>query len=560
MQQTKKQKNKKKQKEAQRGYYGVGSVVIYFSLSALFYLLLSISVLSASAADNASVNEAPRFDIVGYKVEGNTILKDYEITVLLSPFTGKKRDFGTVQEALDRLEKEYRDRSFNTVQVILPEQELEKGIIRFKVIEMRIGKVKIEGNKFFSAENIRRSLPELKERTIPKIADISPSLRAANENPSKKVNLQLQNSAKEDEIDALLQVKDEKFWKVGLTVDNTGDKQTGISRTGYMFQHANLFDRDHLLTLQYITSPEKPERVNIYSAGYRIPLYKLGDSIDLVAAYSDVDSGTISSGILNLNVSGKGRIYGIKYNHNFRRIGDYEHKFIYGLDYKSFENRVDFAGTGLGNDVTIHPVSVAYSGQIAQTWGEAGFNIAAVQHIPVVIGGRDNEQHFERVRANSTDQYRILRYGANLGYIFPADWQGRLNFNGQYTDKPLVPGEQFRAGGATSVRGFREGDLTNDGGYYLNAEVYTPDICKLMSIDNWQARILAFYDRGDVSRRGAQPGEKKKDLIYSTGIGTRITGSKYFSLSLDYGYVLKTGATARTYSDTFWHVKASLMY
>ncbi|TAN41325.1 MAG: ShlB/FhaC/HecB family hemolysin secretion/activation protein [Nitrospirae bacterium] len=523
------------------------------------FCLLSMSSISAYAADNAS-DDVPRFDIVGYKVDGSTIFSEYEITILLAPFTGKKRDFGTVQEALDRLEKEYRDRGFNTVQVILPEQELEKGLVRFKVIEMRVGKIKIVGNKFFSAENIRKSLPELKEGIIPKIADISPSLRAANENPAKKVNLQLQNSDKEDEIDALLQVKDEKFWKVGLTVDNTGDKQTGLSRTGYMFQHANLFDRDHLLTLQYITSPEKPKRVNIYSAGYRIPLYRLGDSIDLIAAYSDVDSGTITSGVLNLNVSGKGRIYGIKYNHNLGRVGDYEHKFIYGFDYKSFENKVDFAGTGLGNDVTIHPVSVTYSGQTAQAWGETGFNLAAVQNIPVVLGGRDNEQHFERVRANSTDQYRVLRYGANLGYIFPADWQGRLNFNGQYTDKPLVPGEQFRAGGATSARGFREGDLTNDGGYYFNAEVYTSDLCKTIGIDNWQGRLLAFYDRGDILRRKPLAGEKARDFIASTGLGMRLTGSKHFSLSLDYGYVLKPGATARTYGDTFWHVKTSLMY
>lgn len=523
----------------------------------VFALFFACSVYAADVAQDA----VPRFDIIRYRIDGNTILSKEKTDVLFAPYIGKQKDFGTVQEAMEKLEQAYRDRGFNTVQVILPEQELEKGEVRFKVIETRIGKVIIEDNKYFSNENIRRSLPGLREGKAPNLTDISASLRTANENPAKKVNLQLQNSNKEDEIDALLKVKDEKVWKVGVSADNTGDKQTGESRIGYLFQYANVADRDHLLTLQYITSPEKPNRVGIYSFGYRIPLYELGDSIDLIGAYSDVDSGTIAAGTLNLQVSGKGRIYGIHYNHNLRRIGDYEHKFVYAFDYRSFENKVGFGTAGLGNDVTAHPLSVTYNGTFQQTWGEAGFNLTGVQNIPVVIGGRDNELHFERVRAGSSDKYRIFRYGANVGYLFPADWQGRFNLTGQITDKPLIPGEQFGAGGASSVRGFHEREVSNDNGYSANLEVYTPDLCKPLSINNAQARLLAFYDRGDVSRRAPLlAGDKKRDLIYSTGIGLRMTGSKYFALNLDYGYVLKPGMTARTEGDTFWHVKATLTY
>ena len=51
----------------------------------------------------------------------------------------------------------------------------------------------------------------------------------------------------------MVKVSDEQPWKVSVTLDNTGTPQTGNYRVGLGFVHANLFDRDHMLTAQYIT-------------------------------------------------------------------------------------------------------------------------------------------------------------------------------------------------------------------------------------------------------------------------------------------------------------------
>lgn len=241
-------------------------------------LLFPSGVFSADPPPDPSV---PRFDIAHFRVEGNTLLPEAEIEKLLGPFTGSSRDFGTVQEALDALEAEYHRRGFTAVQAILPEQELEKGVVLFRVIEARIGAVRIEGNRFFARENLRRSLPDLKEGFSPRIDLISSSLRVANENPAKKVSLQMQGSDKEGEINALLSVVDEKPWKVSLQGDNTGNKATGEARTGVVLQHANVGDRDHVLTAMYTTSPEKTDKVNIFGGSYHVPFYGLAHSFDL---------------------------------------------------------------------------------------------------------------------------------------------------------------------------------------------------------------------------------------------------------------------------------------
>lgn len=256
-----------------------------FTLSVII-ILFAFSAYSANEQQAA----APVFDIKGFNVEGNTRLSQKAVDRRLAKFTGPKKNFGTIQKAVEALETMYRRRGYNTVRVTVPEQELENGIVRLIVLEARITAVKVEGNRHFDEKNIRRSLPSLREAELPDMDKISNSLRVANEHPAKKINMQLQAGENESEIEADLKVFDEKAWKVSFTADNTGNDATGESRTGVFLQYNNLFNRDHLVTLQYITSPENVDKVTVLGMGYRIPLYTLGDSIDLYATYSDIDS------------------------------------------------------------------------------------------------------------------------------------------------------------------------------------------------------------------------------------------------------------------------------
>jgi hemolysin activation/secretion protein len=521
--------------------------------------LFIFTALTAFAAGEKP-DAVPRFDIKGYQVEGNTLISADDLKSILSPFTGKEKDFGSVQEALDALEQAYRDRGFSMVMVSLPEQELESGVVRLKVNESRVGKINIDGNRYFDQANILRSLPALRQGETPDIKPISRSLKLANENPSKKISLQLQNSDKENEFDANITVMDEKPWKIGISGDNTGDKQTGRTRLGALLQHANLFNRDHLLTIQYITSPEKLDKVSIYSLGYRVPIYSLASSIDLIGAYSNVDSGTISAASNSMNVSGKGTILGIRYNQNLTRIGNYEHKLTLGLDYRAYENNVDFLGSQLGNNVTVHPIGLTYAGTLTRDKINAGFYLTDLQNLPGSWGGSDSAADFEKARPGAPRDYNIFRYGANLSYALGADWQARVLFNGQYTNDPLVPGEQYGIGGATTVRGFSEREFANDQGYSGNVEIYTPDLSGLFGVAAFQSRLLVFYDRGYVSRKDPMPGDTVSTQIASIGSGLRIMDAKRFTISVDCGFVVDPPDGNTTRWSNVWHLSASLLF
>jgi hemolysin activation/secretion protein len=527
-------------------------------LCGVFFCVFAVcqSFMVYGAEDGVQV--IPRFDIIRYSVEGNTVLHQEDIDGILVDFTGKQKDFGTVQEAIDALKNAYHKRGYATTQVILPEQELEAGNVRLVVIETRIGAITVKGNKYFSEDNIRRSVPALLVGEPPNVGKISSRLKTANENPVKKLTMQLEKGERENEVNAVLQVKDEKQWRISLIGDNTGNKDTGEFRTGVVLQHANLFDRDHVISLQYMTSPEKIDKVSILGFGYHIPIYSLGDSLSFYAGYSDVDSGTIYAGTADIAMSGRGATFGGRYNQNLARIGGYEHKLSYGLDYRKYDNNVTLLSViPMDSSVIVHPASIAYNGNFQYPSFQAGFNVAVSKNIP---GGSDgSDEDFRKVRSNASANYTILRYGASAGYVLPFDLQLRLLFNGQFTNDPLVSGEQFGLGGATSVRGFQEREVSDDLGNSGSVELYSPDILKLMNIHQGQFRMLVFYDMGQVSKVNPLPGEESYSVMSSAGAGVRMAWSKHFSLSADYGYGLSLEGSRGVRNNRF-HLMAVLTF
>lgn len=498
-----------------------------------------------------------QFAIRRFQVEGNTLLPATELDRILDRFTGTRQTFADVQQALEALEAAYQARGYNVVQVMLPEQELNQGVVTLRVIETTIGSVRIEGQRAYSQSNIRRSVPSLVEGQTPNLADVSASLKLANENIAKKLTLQLQSGATDEQVDAVLKVADSKPWRVSASVDNSGSESTGKTQLTTQFQHANVADLDHVLSLQYSTTVENPSQVNVYGIGYHVPLYGLGDSLDFFASYSDVDSGSVLAGLFNLQVSGRGAVYGVRYNQHLRRVGAYESRLTYGLDYKAFRNNVTLEGAQLGNDVSVHPVSLTYAGSAAAGNGEVRFSIAALHNLPG--GSRGSTADFNRVRAGAPASYGMIRYQAAYSHAWPADWLMQLNLSGQYSPDALVPGEQFGAGGAASVRGFAERAIADDKGFLVNAEVYTPNFCAGISATAVQCRGLAFYDAARVRRNDALPGEIARASIASAGVGVRMNVSSYVTLQMDYGRVLN-GSTTTAKGDSRVHVRLGMTY
>ncbi|TAK81844.1 MAG: ShlB/FhaC/HecB family hemolysin secretion/activation protein [Betaproteobacteria bacterium] len=538
------------------------------------------SLAFAQAPSKPQPDDTPHFEIRRFIFDGASLIPKEELESATAAFTGPNRTFGDVQHALEVLERAYSDAGYNAVQIILPEQELERGEIRFQIIEAKIGRVLVEGNKHFDEANIRASVPSLAPGNSPNIHEISRNLRVANENPAKQATVLLRSGQEEATVDAVLRVVDEAPTKYSVTVDNTGNPQTGRLRVGLGVQNANATGHDDVFTAQYVTAPYtdfvKPNgevtrlsllpsrKVTILGAGYRIPLYRVGDSIDFSAGYSNVNSGTVAG---LFNITGRGSIYGARYTRNFDKIGDYEHRLALSADYRSYENKGvrlvgDDTNTQLIPDIVVHPITVLYSGLLRLQDSETGFSVGYSRNIPGGPDGRSD--NFCRSRNNGIGRcadanYEIYKWAFNHNRALPADWQMRVAMNGQYTREMLVTGEQFGLGGADSVRGFFEREITNDKGYRGTVELYTPDFGGWTGVTAARSRGLVFFDWGGVRRNQPGPAEPHGTHVWSTGVGLRLSRGTNFAFRVDVGIVGDEGG-AQTRGDSRMHASVSYIF
>ncbi|MBE0619265.1 MAG: ShlB/FhaC/HecB family hemolysin secretion/activation protein [Burkholderiales bacterium] len=515
---------------------------------------------AATAPTVAAPVAEPRFDIDKFTVHGATLITPDGLKLLLAPYIGKSKNFGDVQKALEALERSYTSKGYSAVQVILPEQQIDDGEIEFDIIEAKIGKIVVEGNKYFDDANIRASLPLLVPGMPPNIFDISDNLRLANENPAKQTTVLLRSGAEEGVIDAVARVADERPNKISVTLDNTGTEQTGLFRLGIGYQNANMFNRDHVLNAQYVTAPNDDDRTNrlglypsknvmVVGLQYLIPLYREGDTLEFSAGYSNVDSGVVAN---LFTISGSGTVLGARYNQNLQRIGDLEQKLSYGLDWRGYRSQVrqiGVAGFGLVPDVTVHPVTVTYAGVYRKSESESSFYISASQNLP---GGNDaGTGAFQGdvaavpvrppARADANPRYFVARWGFNHNRALPRDWQFRWGMSGQWTRDMLIAGEQFGIGGADSVRGFLEREIIDDNGYRGTLELYSPDFGGIVPVSGARMRALVFYDWGGLKRIHPAALEMWGQHISSAGLGMRFSRGTNFSLRLDAARVIDKG-------------------
>ncbi|KAF1044236.1 MAG: Hemolysin transporter protein ShlB [Herbaspirillum frisingense] len=513
-----------------------------------------------AAAANAAAPADERFDIKRFTVEGNTLLSADRVQQAVAPFSGPGRVYGDIQHALEALENAYRDAGYSAVQVYVPEQELTSGEVRLLVTETKVRKVIVSDNNYFSEQNIRASIPALQEGGSPNLRKVSESVQLANDNPAKQVNVTMSAADTEGQIDANVTVKDNNPLRLMLNVDNSGSAETGRWRTGVALQHSNLFNRDHVATVAYTTSPDSPSgsKVDLYSLGYRLPLYGIGDSIDFIYGKSNVSSGQTLAVDSTLNITGRGEVYALRWNHYFARSGEWSSKLVFGADYKKIDSACAING-GVFNGVSLDtclpystlPLSIAYSAQRQSVGQIVDYNLGIARnmatgdsHFSNATQGSDRYSLFTSGR-QSMDNFIAIRGGASWFRGFDSDWQVRLAGAMQVSPHALPPVEQFGLAGANAVRGFTERAVAADSGVVVNSEVYTPELLGKTEFKG-SMRLLAFID----AARSANNNVTATSPIQSTlslasiGAGMRYTLGRDFSLRLDVARVMVNGNSA----------------
>ena len=493
---------------------------------------------------DAATTEVARFTVTAVNIQGNTLLPEADLAKLIAHMPGADRTLEDLNKATSLVQQAYRNAGYGGVVAFVPAQDLNGGNVIIRVIEGKLARIQISDNQRLDETNIRRSLPGLKEGTTPNVAQIDRDIQLANENPVKELQVKLAAGSKPGEIDANIAVAEEKPLRFLAGLDNTGNPQSGNYRLSVGLQHANLWNRDHIGTLQYQTSPTEPNLVRIYSIGYRLLIYGYSSTIDAFYAHSTVDSGTTITPAGPLQFTGTGDMTGLRFNRYLSRVGEYDHRFIFGADWRKFDNECSvgtFGSAGCGSagvSVSSLPLSVTYTGQAEGAKGSWGTSTSLAYNV-----GGSSQEVFEAARPGAKKSYTLFRFSAFGSRALPAGYGLHGRFSGQYSPDALISGEQHGLGGATSVRGYRERELAGDNGILVNLEGLGPDLGKTFKLKSVSLRPLLFVDYGWTKNQNGVPCHDVDSAcsLSSAGFGARFAVSKWLSGRVDVGHTLEDG-------------------
>ncbi len=492
---------------------------------AIIRAIAVVSLLVIFASAKAQQGEDPRFFVNNYLIEGDNPLDD-DLDELLTPYLGEHFGLDGLSAASDAIERALSEEGFSFHRAVLPPQTLDNGTVTIRIVKFDLGQVEVEGNQYFSVQNILNSLPELKPGQAPNNRRLSRSLKIANQHNAKFNRVSFRQGQAENTIDATVSVDDRDPQSLFFALDNTGSEETEDERLTIGYQHANLFDLDHTLTASLTTSPGDTEKAAQFGVNYRIPIYDHGATLDFLFSASDVDSGEVAD---NFEVSGEGTVFSAVYSRPILSDGSFSHDWSIGLQDKLFENNLSFAGTPIGSDVKSRPLELKYRASNRMQSSLLNGYIAIAAN---VSGGSDNEdEDYELVRAGAGADWSVLRYGIDFSYFFENQWRFSSRLDGQQSSDPLIAGEQLGVGGMSSLRGFEERSILGDKGYKIRLETWTPPL------GSTAIQLIMFIDAASVELENPQLGEEDSISVSSAGLGIRWNWERQLSLRVDHGSI-----------------------
>lgn len=492
-----------------------------------------------AAADSAEALEKDQFDIFEYVVDGNTVLSVSEVEKAIYPYLGEKRTIADVEKARSALEKAFHESGYLTVFVNIPEQEVNAGLVKLDVLEGKVERLSVVGSRYYSLGKIKQSVTEFEEGHVPHFPSVQKQIASVNINPDRVVAPVLRPGKTPGMVEVDLKVDDKFPLHASMEYNNRYTPNTSKTRLSGNLRYDNLWQRDHSLGVSFQVTPEDTNEVKVFSGTYVIPY--AGDYWAMYAAVNESDISAVG----DLNVVGRGNVYGGRYIHPLPSpASGLNHNLTVGLDYKDFQENTRRLGADLGsNPITYLPFLIGYSGNLTTTESTSKIDMNFVFSTKALV---NDEREFASRRFLARPNFSYLRGQLEHTHTLPYQWQAYGSIGGQITGDSLVSNEQFFLGGLDTVRGFLEASALGDNGANLTMELRTPPLQKYVGSWVKELRLLGFYDYGLAKTRDPvtfsndRLSQIERYILSSYGFGVDVKGARGLFMRLDFARVLQS--------------------
>lgn len=484
----------------------------------------------------------------GVDVSGVDMLNRDSFRERVTPFIGKPLTFNGLSQITHTVVAWYTAHSHPLVNAVVPEQNVQNGVIQIVVTEFRVGSIRTKGNRWFSNNAITAPVTLHHGDTV-NSTRILADLDAINANPFRRVNLVYEPAAQPGYTDLILQTEDRFPVRFFTGFDNSGTVATGRSRWNAGVTWGNAFGLDQQLTYQFSSStdlyrgstrspgaPGGPSFAS-HSLSWSMP-FSFGDSVSVFGDYIR----TVPNIGPDLGLVGLAGQASIRYTHVLPRTATFVQMLQAGYDFKTTNNDLDFGGVAISSSsLEIDQFPVTYSANLTDHWGVTSSS-ASLVYSPGALTPNNTAQAFQSAGFGygvASNRYLYFREDLNRLTRLPHGVVWATRVVAQASNTGLLYTEQLVAGGPDLLRGYQTNSILGDNGVILSNELRTPPIHRVGGHSIGRLQFLGFWDYGSLHASKAVEGYSGGVNASSIGPGVRYTFRGNITAKFDYGWQLR---------------------
>lgn len=457
--------------------------------------------------------EAVRFMVREIRFTKSEILSDDELDAVARDFRGRELSLADLQRLAARINELYKRKGVVTAQAVVPPQDVSSGVVTIRLVEGRLGKVRIKGNDSTNESYVVDRLG-LKSEDLMDLVTLEAALVRFNRTNDAQLRVELVPGERFATTDLGVLMTEPPHHDMRLTFDTLGATATGKERTGLSYLNRSLFGyRD-----DFSLSATQATGQFSHSVSYGFPFNSWGGRVNL-GYYKDKTA--IRNGLLaSLKITGESvaRVVSLRQPtivDNAMQIdivaGGKMRRSYNWIDQVLLQ-RTDTEDRNLGVE--------------AQLFGEQSNWFASYI--------RSDGNALVTQREGFRIERGALRHNRNL--IDGLSFRGNLAW--QSTQQVLLPSsEQFFIGGEGSVRGYPVGVFSGDTGQVLNLELHHPLFAANADTAGLGATGFFFADYGRVKPfRAPNSSLANHEALTGVGWGMNAAMGKNAYARLTFGY------------------------
>lgn len=505
--------------------------------------------------EEAPTEAGPTFFVKEVRFEGNTLFQTPALKKFSQPIENQTVSFDELKKVSQMVTNFYRGKGYTTSRAYIPPQKIKDGIANIKIIEAKVGKVFVEGNKHYG-KNIYQNAIRFRQSDIFYYPDLEASLYYLNRKQDLKAKAYLIEGEKPMTSDIVLKAEDTRPLHAYYDFSNHGTSLTYRARHGVHVDDANFLGSGDTLNSSWSLAEE---------AAFAATAVQYIHPVDQWDTTFEMDFSFVKSLLMkhlkSAEVKGKSVSFTPSVTHAFIKTPSLLVEGNAALEIKDSMSIID------DNKTNFDRMRVLKFGPRVTVQDGSGRTIIVPDvhwGIPRFLGS-SREADIDASRLNSGGEF--IYYTATLARIqrLPESTFLVAKATGQWSSDNLTSVEQFRLGGYSTVRGYPESDSSGDRGYVFSAELSVPPP---FIPDGWQEpitkkkwrealRFVGFFEGGKtfIRQRATEDAVKGKVLI-GTGFGIRVDLDNTFSLQCDLGFPIGEKSTDENRNQVHLYLRA----